>query len=227
MFLAMLDEENTMGKLGDGYGSEFHLRRYLVEAPAELNGAIARAIDDGLDGCDWQARADGRELRGMEFLDDGARSKWRDFWSSTGSPPNWDAVGRRPPINEWLLVEAKARQGELVSPPCGAKEEGGRARIERALLATRRHFRIDERRDWLGNYYQIANRLASLYFLNEVAKQPARVIFLYFLGDTFPDGSRCPATEAEWRPLIAKADKVLGLPEHLDRVHHVFLPVLR
>lgn len=223
--------EETMGKRGDGYGSEYHLHRYLAEAPTRLTAAITHAIDDGVDVCEWLPFGAGetgdRELRGMEFLDSTAQTAWRDFWSRTGNPPNWDAVGRRPLNNEWVLVEAKAREGELVSPPCAAKEEGGRARIEQALLATRRHFGIADDRDWMGNYYQIANRLASLYFLREIVKQPAHLVFLYFVGDTFPDGSRCPASNAEWEPLIAKANQVLGLPAHLDRVHHVFLPVLR
>jgi hypothetical protein len=220
-----------MGKRGDGYGSEYHLRRYLAEEPAKLNAAIAGAIGDGNDVCEWlpfgAGKAGDRELRGMEFLDATGQAAWRDFWSRTGNPPNWDAVGRRPPNHEWILVEAKARESELVSPPCGAKEEGGRSRIEQALCASRRHFGVADDRDWMGNYYQIANRLASLYFLTEIVKQPARVVFLYFTGDAFPDGSRCPATNAEWAPLIAKANQVLGLPDHVESVHHVFLPVLR
>jgi hypothetical protein len=40
-------------------------------------------------------------------------------------------------------------------------------------------------------------------------------------------GSRCPATNTEWEPLIAKANQVLGLPAHVDRVHHVLFPVLQ
>jgi hypothetical protein len=219
-----------MGTRGDGYGSEYHLRRYLAEAPATLSAAIAGAIGDGVDICEWLAFGAGktgeRELRGMEFLDPTGRGAWRDFWPKTGNPPNWDAVGRRPQSHEWILVEAKAREGELVAP-CRAKEEGGRAQIEQALRATRRHLGIAEDRDWMGNYYQIANRLASLYFLNEVVKQPARLVFIHFTGDAFPDGSRCPKSQAEWEPLLATAKQVLGLPANLDRVHHVFLEVLR
>ncbi|TMQ13964.1 MAG: hypothetical protein E6J90_16535 [Deltaproteobacteria bacterium] len=222
--------EETMGRLGEGYGSEYHLRRYLAVAPATLSAAIADEIGDGDRACEWLPFGAGkrgdRELRGMEFLDPTARGAWADFWSRTGTPPNWDAVGRRAGIREWVLVEAKAREGELVSPPCGAKEDGGRARIEQALRAARRHFGVADDRDWMGSYYQIANRLASLYFLTEIAKQPARLVFLYFVGDTFPDGSRCPASRADWEPLVAKANGVLGLPTDLDRVHHVFLPVL-
>jgi hypothetical protein len=220
-----------MGKRGNGYGSEYHLRRYLSEEPSKLNVAIAAVVGDRDHIFEWlpfgTAKTGDRELRGMEFLEPTAQAAWRDFWSRTGNPPNWDAVGRRSSNGEWILVEAKSREGELVSPPCGAKEEGGRARIEQALLVTRRHFGVADDRDWMGNYYQIANRLASLYFLTEIVKRPARLIFLYFIGDTFPDESRCPASNVEWEPLIAKANAILGLPAHLDRVHHVFLPVLR
>ena len=79
----------------------------------------------------------------------------------------------------------------------------------------------------LGTYYQYANRLAFLYFLNVIARVPARLVFLYFTGDRFPDGRPCPATIERWNELINARRLTLGLEhEHAltDRVHTIFLP---
>jgi hypothetical protein len=35
-------------------------------------------------------------------------------------------------------------------------------------------------------YYQYANRLAVLHFLNAIANVPARLLHIYFTGDVFP-----------------------------------------
>jgi hypothetical protein len=222
-----------MGKRGDGYGSEYHLRRYLSEREQELSTAVRAAVGAPSSRCEWLPfpSVDGveRELKGVEFLAANAagRQGWKGFWPSTGNAQNWDAVGRISVDDEaeWVLVEAKARAAELVSPACAAKGDG-RTMIESALRDARRHFGVPEERDWMGTYYQIANRLASLYFLNEVAGERARLVFLYFTSDRFPDGSACPASETEWEPLINRAKAALGLPMEIDRVHHVFLPAL-
>lgn len=219
-----------MGRLGDGYGSEYHLRRLLDVDRARLDAAILGEIGT-LGTIEWLPFAsrghEQREWKGMEFLPELAqRQAWKQFWPITGNPPNWDAVGllhqRETGTSEWLLVEAKARSGELSSPGCGAKGDG-RVLIEAALDRARRHFGIETEKSWTSTYYQIANRLASLYFLNEVARAPARMIFLYFTGDRFPDGSHCPVTAAQWEPYLSRAREALGLPEHLERVHHVFI----
>lgn len=81
---------------------------------------------------------------------------------------------------------------------------------------------------WTGPYYQYANRIAALYFLNEVALIPARLLFIYFIGDSFPDGRYCPKTEGDWKPLIDRCHRVLGIPAAhplSTRIVDVFLPI--
>ena len=60
---------------------------------------------------------------GLEFLepDDPVRRSWESKWPQTGTAQNWDAVGRltRGDSTEWILAEAKAHTGELISN-CGA-----------------------------------------------------------------------------------------------------------
>ena len=81
---------------------------------------------------------------------------------------------------------------------------------------------------WLSCYYQFCNRVAVLHFLNQHGA-PARLLFLYFTGDEFPDGSvDCPTSEDGWRLALAKQAEHVGLPDgHAlsSRIHKLFLPV--
>jgi hypothetical protein len=68
-----------------------------------------------------------------------------------------------------------------------------------------------------------------LYFLHVAAGEPARLLHLYFIGDCFPDGRRCPASDSQWHELIRARELTLGLPERhaiSSRVHDVFLPAI-
>jgi hypothetical protein len=96
------------------------------------------------------------------------------------------------------------------------------------MAETKTFLGVPESSDWLGPYYQYANRLAVLYFLTVKAQVGARLLFGYFTGDRFPEGRACPSCVEDWRPLISECHDVLGLPEHhalSDRVHDVFVSV--
>ena len=177
-----------------------------------------------------------REPRGLEFLKHraGIMKKWQQFWPQTGTPPTWDGVARLRPVpgadEEWLLIEAKANHPEFCGSPCGASVRGGRGQIEKALGHTKEYLGVHRHFSWLGSYYQHANRLACLYFLNVGVGVAARVIELFFIGDRFPNGTPCPANESRWRELILARNLTLGLGAHhplSDKVHEVFLPVLQ
>jgi hypothetical protein len=225
-----------MGAIGNGYGSEWHLLRHLGQHRACLNEAVSTAtgatsvrwLDFPFDG--KKPRLD-REWQGLEFLpvDDPARAAWNDYWPQTGTQQNWDAIGRASigGREEWLLVEAKAHLDELNSR-CGAKEKGGLAQIRDALTGLKRALSIDEKCDWLNGYYQLANRLAVLNFLTENGV-PARLVLIYFTGDTRDDRMTCPRNEVEWQDALSDQDQWLGLKrDHplAKRIHKVFLPVL-
>jgi hypothetical protein len=168
-----------------------------------------------------------REFSGMEFLPGGAtreRELWRRFWPQRGQQPSWDAVGEQ--NGEFFLVEAKANIPEFCSPPSLAKG-AGRATIAKAMEETKRHLGVHRRFNWLASYYQYANRVAVLYFLNQRAHVPARLVFVYFTGDHFPDECPCPASQAEWLEVIRACHVALGLPRSHplgDRIREVFLP---
>ena len=234
-----------MGTMGHGYGSEFHLLRYLGYHRRDLNRAVEQQaggrvlvwLDFAFDPRREFPHLDA-ESKGLDFLDPevGVRAAWQKFWPQTGNVPNWDAVGLLQAKShvEFLLVEAKAHASELKST-CGASEDGGLPKIRAALAETiKANGLTADPEKWLGPYYQYANRLAHLHFLVQ-HNISARLVFIYFLGDNWRgealpnrESVVCPKDEQEWNPYLWDMYSHLGLSgvSRLEqRVHRVFLPV--
>jgi hypothetical protein len=157
------------------------------------------------------------------------RLAWPQYWPRSGTQQNWDAVGyvKITRDDEWLLVEAKAHLGEIASH-CGAKESGGLPNIRKVLDDLKRTLGAADDRDWLNGYYQFANRLAVLDFLTRNGI-PARLLFIYFVGDKRADGMKCPEAEEQWQEALSAQDRWLGAKaDHplTNRIHKLFLPVL-
>ncbi len=216
-----------MGQRGHGYGSEDHFIRYRTDHPGLLDSYIKAALPRPSD-ITWLYPAQGiaEEPKDLTFVDftESQLKQWRAFWPNPGNR-RWDGVARC--AEEWLLFEAKANESELCSPGTGALPPSLR-QITRALDEVKLFLGVPSETVWHGRYYQYTNRLAALYFLNIVAKIPARLVFLYFTGDVFPDGRPCPQSEQAWRPLIGKCHAELKLPDThrlSDRTHDVFAPV--
>lgn len=232
-----------MGKRGKGYGSEDHFLRYSEQQPAVLDAAILEKIRTPAGASiDWfypprPMQKAAREPQGLKFLKGQEDQKqvletWRAFWPQTGRQQSWDGVARlrvNGKLLDWLLIEAKATHPEFCSGPSHASKKGGYKQIERALGRTKGHLGVHRDFPWLGTYYQYANRLACLYFLNSRASIPARLIGIYFTGDCFPDGRRCPESAEEWNDLIHARELTLGLSNHhplKDRIHEVFIAAM-
>lgn len=231
-----------MGKIGCGYGSEWHLLRYLGRHRQRLDRAIISEIgtlgriewlDFGFDQKKRKKKWYDAELEGLEFLAGpeyaAVRAAWKKFWPQSGTSQNWDAVGwflANDGNRGLLLVEAKAHTGELESD-CGAENTESVRRIKRALEDTKKHVKAKGDADWFKKYYQYANRLAVLHFLR-MNCIPARLLFIYFTGDERDDGKECPADENGWKKAIEEQDKYLGLPnDHqlTPYIHKVYLSV--
>jgi hypothetical protein len=226
-----------LGKIGYGYGSEWHLLRYLGRHREELNRRVIKAAGTGtrIDWLDFgytgMRKQPDAELKGLDFLPGQkyrkVRSAWRTFWPP-GGKPNWDAVGwlHRSRGKDLLLVEAKAHVNELEST-CQAKSAASRRRITRALEEAKEFLGAREEAVWTKNFYQYANRLTTLYFLNTHGV-PSRLVLIYFLGDVFRSGMRGPKQAAVWREALRKQDRYLGIPRsHALKglIHKLYLPV--
>lgn len=232
-----------MGEMGYGYGSECHLLRWMGRHRKQFDETVASAVGRPgapLDWLDFRFRGGGlwpdAELVGMEFLQNNPAvwNAWQAFWPQTGTAQTWDAVGWLGPAGdrELVLIEAKARIGEDGSS-CKAKGRG-REMIEAAFELTKEALGVHPTRDWMNGSYQYTNRIAALHFLNIHCdalgcRVPARLLFLYFVGDLTGRGRNCPQDEAGWLPSLHLQAQHIGLPEMhplVDRIHRRFLPVL-
>lgn len=228
-----------MGKISLDYGSEIHLLRYLARHRHHLDREVLGAIGAGraLDWLDFDFNPSGTplqdaELKGLEFLR-GAKNlqaAWAAFWPQGRGIMNWDALAwiEGDQAREILLVEAKANLDEIRSSSGSTPEpRGRRGQIESAFARVKSDLGVPASADWMNRYYQAANRIAVLWFLNH-HRIPARLLFLYFTADR-GDGKRTwPRTRQDWCRALAAQDDHLGLPaEHRlsDRIHKLFLPV--
>lgn len=138
-----------MGKIGHGYGSEWHLLRYLGYHRQYLDTQVLALT--GAQSLDWfdfrflmpnkSSKHDGEHI-GVSFIEDPqVHESWRVFWPQFGNSQNWDAVGRLryQDHDEWLLVEAKAHLHELKSS-CQATNQNSIEKINAALTKTINHF---------------------------------------------------------------------------------------
>jgi hypothetical protein len=231
-----------MGTIGYGYGSEWHLTLWLARRRSALTHQIEQRL--GLSGVQWLDYEEYRdrtghqalrERRGLDFLpaNEPARHEWEESWPQKGGVHSWDAVGHATAgtTTTWILVEAKAHVGELISS-CGAVADQSRRRIAEILSHARGSLGAPDSSDWMKDHYQYCNRLALLQFLRERGVD-ARLVFVYFTGDRVELGAAgrdCPSDEDTWRPALDRQKRSVGLPTSaliLSFVYELFLPVYR
>lgn len=132
----------------------------------------------------------------------------------------WDALaivdcGDRPGV---ILAEGKSQPSELFGSGCKAGP-GSRPMIDAALVRTQAWLGVDlDTALWCGRLYQTANRLAHLYWLNEVVGVRAWLVHLLFVNDPH---SRTSAQQ--WTAEIRAADAELGLTGPVTGAGHVLL----
>jgi hypothetical protein len=233
-----------MSRIGYGYGSEWHLLRWLGYHRRELSGRVASSV--GADAVEWldlepylksrNAFDRDPEWVNLDFLPPGdpARAAWARTWPRAGGRvgPHWDAVGRARfgSRTEWLLVEAKAHVDEVCSD-CGATSPGSLARIDAALADAGPWFGVADTSPWSRGHYQLANRLTLLHVMNTNGAA-ARLVFLYFCGDDatrYGSKVECPPDAAGWRTTLDAMHRHVGWAPGQGalgaRVHEVFLTV--
>ena len=126
---------------------------------------------------------------------DNAKSLIENYWPKSG--PSWDGVATvlgKDGKKGLLLVEAKAHVQEMRSR-LKAKDETsidliiGTIKEAKAFIGSQAP--IDT---WLNHYYQLANRLAYLYILNEKMYIPTWLVLINFIEDQ----SYKPTSIEEW-----------------------------
>lgn len=186
-----------MAQMGLGYGSEFQLLRFMGRHRHELERTIIDALqekqqtinDKNFDWLDFEYSdiykviTGDRELCGLSFLekkiDKGLYDKITSALQKAGSFisnwQHWDAVFVLDDC--FYFVEAKAYPGELYS----TNDHGGSSKKEilNFMRENMKPYGIEVDENWLDSYYQFANRISMMAFLNQNGLN-AKAIYIYF-----------------------------------------------
>jgi len=208
-----------MAQIGYGYGSEWHLLRFLGHHRNLLEKEIKKQLnlvgdcnfkwfDFGFANRETVVSGD-KELTGLGFLNEkGSFPEYIQGWESKQS---WDAVVY---IGDTLyLIEAKAHVKEIC---CNEQVNGGKSRatILNFMNEQMTNFECSvnvQESTWLGKYYQMANRLAVAAYLNN-KRIPAKVLYIYFEDGYYDqNGTDLGATKEEFEVEIKKEKETLGI----------------
>ncbi len=211
-----------MGQMALGYGSEFHLLRWIGRHRNEFDKRIKQELN--IDNIAWldfdfdiNKTIPDKELIGLSFLKNDSSfnsvlSKWNDEWPQTGNSMNWDLVGFtvQNDVKTWILIEAKAHIGEL-EQSCGASVDN-LPKIEKALKNAAENFgiKILSENPWTRKHYQLANRIYILDLLKRCGIK-AKLISIYFIGDMISKSRRSPQDRESWLIEVDKMKKYLNI----------------
>jgi len=142
------------------------------------------------------------------------------FWPKGG--PQWDGLGVDKQIKRYFLLEAKANIPELVTK-CNAKELKSIQRIESSLTQVQTYLENQSLVQWSKVFYQYANRIAHLYFLREIVKVDAFLIFVYFENDF----THIVTSHEAWQGALLLQKRLMGLSEHKFQkfIQEIFIDV--
>ena len=212
-----------------GKGSLNQIQLWVNNRAQLLNQEIEKAIPSLVgDSITWVSPLKTNsfsEYRDGDFLDvlglSAHKSSLKSFWPNGG--PQWDGLAKTK-SGKVILVEAKANVLELKSS-CQAKAESSILSISHSLEAAKSYFRVSAAADWKNGYYQYANRLAQLYFLKDVCKVDAHLLFVHFLDDKSVYG---PLTQLEWNLALHPMYAHLGIAKNWPQVlvANVFIPAI-
>lgn len=178
-----------MAEMGLGYGSEYQLMRFLGHHREELDGLIQNATgqfgdihwrdfpydDERLSGDgEWKGIDCFKKLKNYSEIE----ASWKQFWPQKGTAMNWDGIFT---IGDtWFFVEAKAHESESYQK-CTASSDKSKAVINKAFEKTIEWLEASPKTKWVDtNCYQLANRLAFLYFCHECGIK-SRLVYIGFI----------------------------------------------
>ena len=239
-FLKRFVEENkTRQVLEKGQaekGSQYWLQQFVNSRQEELNNLILMSSPSLLTFLDkersiqWKSplQETGYQEYRNEFLElenvrKGRRIELEKYWPRMG--PQWDGyavVAGKDDQKGFVLVEAKAHVNEMKST-IRAKDLDSRFLIESTMketmeaMGSRAPIEI-----WQNRYYQLANRLAYLYILNEKMGIPTWLVLVNFLDD----GTHIPTDSLKWvehyQKVFSEMDMKVESNPLFDRIVTVF-----
>lgn len=207
-------------------GSQLQVQLYSARLAPTLAAALAGAVGHPSDSLKWIAPVE--ESKFDELLDEafiralglGAHAEALcAFWP--GSGPRWDGLARLEPSGTVLLVEGKSYPAEMRGSGCQARDLESIRLIDAALDDTKRWLGVPADRDWKGDLYQYANRLAHVRFLRDLGVE-AWLVNLCFLDDP----TKNPTNAGTWTAALAQAKKDLGVADISHLAVDVLLPGL-
>lgn len=192
-------------------GSEHWLRVMVNDYPIILNMAIFKAFGWNSSQINWRSplKDDNyAEYSDKTFLDRldarDLKMKLQDFWPLFG--PCWDGLANTSE-GKLILVEAKAYIDEVVDYQSRASART-LPKIKSSLEEAKNKFNTTECACWHSPLYQMANRLAHIYYLAELNRKDAYLAFIYFANAS---DVRALASPEEWQGAVRLAYKCLGL----------------
>jgi hypothetical protein len=211
-------------------GSQRQIQTIVNQQPAQLNAAIIAAFPSlaHAENIEWVsplASSQYAEYRDEEFLGCVGHANLAGllstFWPSGG--PCWDAlarVGWDGPSSRTgvILVEAKRYPGEMYSEGGCRASEPARSQIATSLAETKLWCGAECAADWMGRFYQYANRIAHLYFFRELAG-----INAFLVNVCFGQDPRTPTSISEWQVALQDARRSLGIGQDIPYAADVFL----
>ena len=211
-----------MADMGLGYGSEFQLLRFLGHHRNELDSLIKNEIgtEEPIEWKDFphdESRISGDgEWKGIDVFQhflakdkyNDIKKKWKEYWPQSGTAMSWDGVFRIGDI--WYFVEAKAHKEESYQK-CKSISEESKNTIRSAFKDTQLWLGVNEEKKWIDtNCYQLANRLAFLYFCEQKCGIKAKLIYIGFINGYRRKKDEIHSSE-EWMEIWKNELSSLGL----------------
>ncbi|MDW2880084.1 MULTISPECIES: hypothetical protein [Bacillaceae] len=149
----------------------------------------------------------------------------RDHWAKNG--PVWDGIGLVSGITKkgLILVEAKSHLRETHSK-IKATSAKSISQITETIALTQAQFGSSAFiTPWLNEYYQLANRFAYLYLLNQELHIPTWLILVQFIDDF----THIKTSKEQWIAHYQKVFHTLGISHHapmLSQIILLYLPAI-
>ena len=220
-----------MAQIGYGYGSEFHLMRFLGHHRNLFENSIRNVLKaNSNDSFEWldfdfakspKIISGDKEIQGIDFL----KGKFgidnnilfSDYpWNRSQS---WDAIFRLG--GTVYFVEAKAHIEELKSSGCKASNTKRILSFMEKSMTNYSNVQVNDK--WLGDYYQLANRLSTVCYLNNLISNIHFEVFYIYFENGFYGAS---SDKKEFQEEIRKEKMTLGIlgNESIEKlIHEMFI----